>query len=142
MRISDRAPLRLRFPLLPLIQRRVRRGYPESPAHRRRALSGYTGKRRSLCFFDKLLTKIFGTSNERLIKKLWPVVATINDLEADVKSLTDEELRAKTADFKTQIAARLEGITGEEEIKAAEREALDAILPEAFAVVRRGGWRA
>jgi len=93
-------------------------------------------------FFDKLLTKIFGTSNERLIKKLWPVVATINDLEADVKSLTDEELRAKTADFKTQIAARLEGITGEEEIKAAEREALDAILPEAFAVVREAGWRA
>jgi preprotein translocase subunit SecA len=89
-----------------------------------------------------LLTKIFGTSNERLIKKLWPVVATINDLEADVKSLTDEELRAKTADFKTQIAARLEGITGEEEIKAAEREALDAILPEAFAVVREAGWRA
>ena len=93
-------------------------------------------------FFDKLLTKIFGTSNERLIKKLWPVVATINDLEADVKSLTDEELRAKTADFKTRIAARLEGITGEEEIKAAEREALDAILPEAFAVVREAGWRA
>ena len=33
-------------------------------------------------FFDKFLTKIFGTSNERIIKKLWPVVATINDLEA------------------------------------------------------------
>jgi preprotein translocase subunit SecA len=93
-------------------------------------------------FFDKFLTKIFGTSNERLIKKLWPVVATINELEADVKSLTDEELRAKTADFKTRIAARLEGITGEDEIKAAEREALDAILPEAFAVVREAGWRA
>jgi preprotein translocase subunit SecA len=93
-------------------------------------------------FFDKFLTKIFGTSNERIIKKLWPVVARINELEAGVKALSDEELRAKTAEFKAQIAARLEGIAGVDEIKAAEREALDAILPEAFAVVREAGWRA
>ena len=93
-------------------------------------------------FLDKFLTKIFGTSNERLIKKLWPVVATINDLEAGVKALSDEELRAKTVEFRARIAAKLEGITGEDEIKAAEREALDAILPEAFAVVREAGWRA
>ena len=93
-------------------------------------------------FFDKFLTKIFGTSNERIIKKLWPVVARINELEAGVKALSDEELRAKTAEFKAQIAVRLEGIAGVDEIKAAEREALDAILPEAFAVVREAGWRA
>jgi preprotein translocase subunit SecA len=93
-------------------------------------------------FFDKFLTKIFGTSNERLIKKLWPVVATINDLEAGIKALTDEQLRAKTVEFRARIAARLEGITGEDELKAAEREALDEILPEAFAVVRETGWRA
>jgi preprotein translocase subunit SecA len=93
-------------------------------------------------FFDKFLTKIFGTSNERIIKKLWPVVATINDLEAGVKSLTDEELRAKTVEFRARIAAKLEGITGEDEVKAAEREALDELLPEAFAVVREAGWRA
>jgi len=41
-----------------------------------------------------------------------------------------------------RIAARLEGITGEDDIKAAEREALDELLPEAFAVVREAGWRA
>ena len=93
-------------------------------------------------FFDKLLTKIFGTSNERILKKLWPVVATINDLEAGVKALSDEQLRAKTAEFKARIAARLEGIAGEDEVKAAERAALDEILPEAFAVVREAGWRA
>jgi preprotein translocase subunit SecA len=93
-------------------------------------------------FFDKFLTKIFGTSNERVIKKLWPVVATINDLEAGIKTLSDEELRAKTVEFKARIAAKVEGITDPDELKAAERAALDEILPEAFAVVREAGWRA
>jgi preprotein translocase subunit SecA len=91
---------------------------------------------------DKVLTKIFGTSNERIIKKLWPVVATINDLEPEVKQLSDDQLRAKTVEFRARIAARLEGITDEEALKAAEAEALDEILPEAFAVVREAGWRA
>jgi preprotein translocase subunit SecA len=93
-------------------------------------------------FFDKVLTSIFGTANERVIKKLVPVVATINALEEGIKQLSDEELRAKTAEFRTRIAARLEGITDEAEIKTAERNALDEILPEAFAVVREAGWRA
>jgi preprotein translocase subunit SecA len=91
---------------------------------------------------DKVLTKIFGTSNERIIKKLWPVVATISDLEPEIKQLSDEQLRAKTFEFRARIAARLEGITDEEALKAAETEALDEILPEAFAVVREAGWRA
>ena len=93
-------------------------------------------------FFDKALTKVFGTSNERIIKKLWPVVATINDLEPSIKQLTDEGLRAKTAEFRARIAAKLEGITDTDAIKAAEREILDELLPEAFAVVREAGWRA
>ena len=100
--------------------------------------------------FDKVLTKIFGTSNERIIKKLWPVVATINDLEPATKQLSDEELRAKTAEFKARVTARVneatQGIEDKEEREkaqaAAEREALDEILPEAFAVVREAGWRA
>jgi len=93
-------------------------------------------------FFDKFLTKIFGTSNERVIKKLWPVVATINDLEAGIKVLTDEELRAKTVEFKARVAAKVEGIKDPDELKTVERAALDEILPEAFAVVREAGWRA
>jgi len=93
-------------------------------------------------FFDKILTKIFGTSNERLLKKLWPVVAQINSLEAMLKPLSDEQLRAKTIEFRARIASALDGITDEEEIKTAERAALDEILPEAFAVVREAGWRA
>ncbi len=93
-------------------------------------------------FFDKVLTKVFGTSNERIIKKLWPVVATVNDLEPSIKQLTDEQLRAKTAEFRARIAAKLEGITDADELKAAEHAALDELLPEAFAVVREAGWRA
>jgi preprotein translocase subunit SecA len=92
--------------------------------------------------FDKILTKIFGTANERLIKRLMPIVNEINTMEPEIKKLSDEELKAKTVEFKVQIAARREGITDAEEIKRAEKEALDEILPFAFAVVREAGWRA
>ncbi len=93
-------------------------------------------------FFDKILTKIFGTANERLLKRLRPIMIVISAMEPEIKKLSDEELKAKTAEFKARIAARLEGITDAEEIKTAEREILDEILPEAFAVVREAGWRA
>jgi preprotein translocase subunit SecA len=93
-------------------------------------------------FFDKILTKIFGTANERLIKRLMPIVITISAMEPEIKKLSDEELRAKTAEFKARIAAKLEGIKDADEIKQAEKDALEEILPEAFAVVREAGWRA
>ncbi|MFP5236522.1 MAG: preprotein translocase subunit SecA [Acidobacteriota bacterium] len=92
-------------------------------------------------FIDKAFAKVFGTANERAVKRLLPVVASINALEPTMQGLSDEQLRAKTAEFKAQVAARLEGITDAEEIKKAERDALDEILPEAFAVVREAGWR-
>ena len=92
--------------------------------------------------FDKVLTKIFGTANERLIKRLKPLVAAIGAMEPETKKLSDEELKGKTVEFKARIAKRLEGITDEEEKKKAEQEALEEILPEAFAVVREAGWRA
>ncbi len=93
-------------------------------------------------FFDKVLTTIFGTANERVIKKLVPVVARINQLEPTIQQLSDEELRAKTTEFKARVKARIEGLTDKDVIKAAERAALDEIMPEAFAVVREAGWRA
>jgi preprotein translocase subunit SecA len=93
-------------------------------------------------FFDKILTKVFGTANERLLKRLRPIVIEISAMEPEIKKLSDEELKAKTAEFKARIAARLEGITDADEKKATEKEALDEILPEAFAVVREAGWRA
>ncbi len=91
---------------------------------------------------DKVLTKVFGTANERAIKKLVPRIGAISTLEPEMEKLSDEELRAKTQGFRARMAAKLEGITEPEAIEAAEREALDEILPEAFAVVREAGWRA
>ncbi|MDE3062012.1 MAG: preprotein translocase subunit SecA [Acidobacteriota bacterium] len=93
-------------------------------------------------FFDKVLTSIFGTANERAIKRMMPVVTAISALEPEIKKLSDEQLRAKTAEFRARIAARIASLTDPEEIKKAEREVLDEILPEAFAVVREAGWRA
>jgi preprotein translocase subunit SecA len=92
--------------------------------------------------FGSILTKIFGTNNERVVKRLMPIVHQINALEPQIVPLSDDQLRAKTVDFRARIAARLEGITGEDAIKAAEKAALDEILPEAFAVVREAGKRA
>jgi preprotein translocase subunit SecA len=92
---------------------------------------------------EKALTKVFGSANERLLKKLWPVVARINALEPEVSRLSDEEMRAKTEEFKTRFARRLEGSEelSPEARKQLEREALDEILPEAFACVREASVR-
>jgi preprotein translocase subunit SecA len=73
-----------------------------------------------------LLRKIFGTQNERDLKRLMPVVASINDLEPRFQVMSDDELRDQTARFKARLAG------GEE---------LDDILPEAFAVVREAARR-
>ena len=88
------------------------------------------------------LTKVFGTSNERAVKRLLPVVQTISALEPEIQRLSDDELRAKTQAFKARVAAAIEGIEDAEARKAAEKQILDEILPEAFAVVREAGRRA
>jgi len=72
------------------------------------------------------LTKIFGSRNDRLLKQYRQGVAQINAMEAALEQLSDEDLRAKTTEFQTRIAAGA---------------SLDAILPEAFAVVREGSKR-
>jgi len=53
---------------------------------------------------DKALAKVFGTANERELKRLWPVVADINALEPAITALSDEQLRAKTAEFRERFA--------------------------------------
>jgi preprotein translocase subunit SecA len=95
-----------------------------------------------IALFGKLLTKIFGTNNDRVVKRLLPVVEHIKTFEAEVKALTDEDLRAKTLEFRARIAAKLDGLTDAAEIEAAEKLALDELLPEAFAAVREAGIRA
>jgi preprotein translocase subunit SecA len=74
----------------------------------------------------QLLAKVIGTQNEREIKRLRPRVVEINALEPGIQALTDEQLRAKTVEFRERLA---KGAT------------IDDLLPEAFAVVREGGRR-
>ncbi len=91
---------------------------------------------------NSVLSKVFGTSNERAVKKMQPFVDQINALEASLIDLSDEELRAKTAEFKARIATKIDGLTDKDEVYAAEKAALDELMPEAFAVVREAGKRA
>ncbi len=73
-----------------------------------------------------IFSKVFGSRNDRQLKRMRKVVAQINALEESMAALTDEQLKAKTAEFQQRIAA---GTT------------LDSLLPEAFAVVREAGKR-
>ncbi len=91
---------------------------------------------------NKVFTKVFGTSNDRVIKRMQPVLDQINGYESAMAALTDEHLRAKTSEFKERIASRTADIKDREERIAAEKTVLDEILPEAFAVVREAGKRA
>jgi len=98
--------------------------------------------------FNKAIAKVFGTSNERAVKRLVPSVAEINALEPSMQALSDDQLRAKTAEFRKRVdEARSKfdlNDRSQENLDAiydAEKEALDAILPEAFAVVREAGKR-
>jgi preprotein translocase subunit SecA len=91
--------------------------------------------------FDQLLTKVFGSSNQRFLKSIQPLVDKINSLEGSMKALSDDELRAKTAEFKERVQQVVADAQDKEERKVREREALDEILPEAFAVVREASVR-
>jgi len=91
--------------------------------------------------FNAALAKVFGTSNERAVKKMLPILAQINSFDEATKLLTDEQLSAKTIEFRARIAAALENITDPDARIAAEKAVLDEILPEAFAVVREAGRR-
>lgn len=73
-----------------------------------------------------LLAKLFGTSNQRELRKLYPIVNQINSFEPNIQSLSDEELANKTKYFKEQLS---------------QGRTLDDILPEAYAVVREAAFR-
>jgi preprotein translocase subunit SecA len=97
---------------------------------------------------NSVIAKVFGTSNERAIKRLQPLAAQINALEPTIQALSDEDLRNKTAEFRQRIADAIaaekinpEDADAADALRAAEKAALDAILPEAFAVVREAGKR-
>ena len=94
-----------------------------------------------------MLTKVFGTSNERIVKRLLPVVDEIAAFEPAMQALSDEELRGRTAEFKARVAEARGALSEADEegrigILEAEKRVLDELLPEAFAVVREAGRRA
>ena len=76
--------------------------------------------------FIKIAAKLFGTSNERMLKKLSVPVQKINELEDEWSKLSDQELAAKTLEFRQ---------------REEQGESLDSILPEAFATVREAAKR-
>ena len=73
-----------------------------------------------------LLKKLFGTSSEKELRAIKPIVDKIEALDGEYSKLTDEQLKAKTPEFKQRIA---------------NGESLDDILPEAFAACREAAWR-
>ena len=73
-----------------------------------------------------LLKKLFGTTSEKQVKAILPLVNKIEALEEEYKGLTDQQLQAKTPEFKARLA---------------NGETLDDILPEAFAACREAAWR-
>src|SRR5215831_16745604 len=74
-----------------------------------------------------ILTRIFGSANERTLRRIWPVVEDIAALEEQMQALPPEGFRAKTAEFRERLAS--------------EEATLDDILPEAFAMVREASRR-
>ena len=76
--------------------------------------------------FGQFLTKIFGSRNQRLLKQYKKNIAKINDQEAALKELSDEQLQAKTVEFRERLS---------------KGETLDSLLPEAFATVREASFR-
>ena len=106
------------------------------------------------------LEKLLGTQNARELKRLWPVVEKINRLEPELKRLSDAQLRAKTDEFRARLQQALANtqliqphtaqwyVLNHDERQQLKRErrgvqqrALDALLPEVFAVVREAARR-
>src|SRR5512133_2195949 len=109
MRVAKRAPGALFYCRNP-VARPVPRSLPQS----------------GISMLNRLLTSVFGSRNERLLRQLGGIVKKINALEPQMKALSDAELQAKTPEFQQRIA---------------KGETLDKILPEAFAVCREASTR-
>ena len=76
--------------------------------------------------FSSLIKKFIGSKNERELKKMWPIVEKINSFEPSISQLSDDQLKARTTEFKERHS---------------KGESLDSLLPEAFAVCREAGKR-
>ncbi len=79
------------------------------------------------------ITKMFGDPNEKELRKIRPIVSAINDLEDDIKALSDDDMRSRVAEMRAEL---------ENTEDAEQEEHLDTLLPEAFAMVREASVRA
>ena len=90
---------------------------------------------------QKFVKTFGGDPNKREIEKTTDIVAQINALEPEFEALSDEALEAKTDEFRQRLAEAVDGVEDEQELREIEQEALDDLLPEAFAVVREAAKR-
>src|SRR5437773_11322004 len=86
--------------------------------------------------FEKLLKSMFGSKHDRDVRRVQPIVEEINRFAEEYGALSDEDLRAKSAEFRSRLEQAIAGIEDPEERRRLERETLEELLPEAFAAVK------
>src|ERR1700704_5806552 len=91
---------------------------------------------------DRVVARFIGTKHERDVKKLQPLIASINALEPEVKALSDEDLKLRFAELKAQVQERLKDADpAEPTFRELMQQALEPAIVPAFALVREAGWR-
>ncbi len=85
---------------------------------------------------QKFVNIFGGDPNKKEIEKISLIVEQINALESQFEAFSDDELRAKTGEFRAELVSALDGVDDEKERRQIEKEVLDDLLPEAYAVVR------
>src|SRR5262249_18371498 len=92
--------------------------------------------------FDRVMARFIGTKHERDIRRIMPLVEQINALEPEMQGLSDEQMRARTAELKLGVTQALEGVEPDDpQYKQRLVEALEPALVPAFALVREAGRR-
>ena len=90
----------------------------------------------------KNFVKLFsGDPTKKTVDQFANLVVQVNALEAEYEALSDDALRAKTDEFKARVAKAIDGVEDEKERQKFEQDALDEIMPEAFAAVREASKR-
>jgi preprotein translocase subunit SecA len=91
---------------------------------------------------DRVVARFIGTKHERDVKKLQPLIASINAREAEMKALSDEDLKLRFAELKAQVQERLKDADpAEPTFRELMQQALEPAIVPAFALVREAGWR-
>jgi preprotein translocase subunit SecA len=91
---------------------------------------------------DRVVARFIGTKHERDVKKLQPLIASINAREAEMKALSDEDLKLRFAELRAQVQERLKDADpAEPTFRELMQQALEPAIVPAFALVREAGWR-